>query len=244
MIRIYFLILLEVVHFFASGIPIPTTAIISRNLQQLYYHKLSKYDASGNGSFYEPRSLLAKQQQTYLHYPVKAAAIVLLNFPVIAVAREKGAFEMDAEFYIKDLLDAVGLKGSKTSGTQNGFQKKPIYKSPRTLDRKFVSNIVNIIASSIAQVSKSTQAADIVAAVITETDSAVQSFKTFVPITAMDITDQYYFDMLLYLYYIEAGKLLPTSEERSLIFVYKLQLFIKTEPTYYCTSTFVFKGFF
>eukprot|EP01036_Dinobryon_divergens_P031314 gene31314-40687_t len=124
---------------------------------------------------------------------------------------------MDAEFYVKDLLDAIGLKGSQTSGTQNGFQKKPIYKSPRTLDRKFVSNVINIIASSVAQVSKSTQVAEIVTAVITQTDSTLQSFKTFVPIVALDITDQYYFDMLLYLYYIEAGKLLPTSEERVLL---------------------------
>ena len=215
MIWIYFLILLEVIYSFANGFP--TTAITSRNLQHLYYHlKVCRYDTSENGNFNEPKSILVQQQQ-FLHYPVKAATIALLNFPVVVVAREKGAFEMDAEFYVKDLLDAIGLKGSQTSGTQNGFQKKPIYKSPRTLDRKFVSNVINIIASSAAQVSKSTQVAEIVTAVITQTDSTLQSFKTFVPIVAVDITDQYYFDMLLYLYYIEAGKLLPTSEERSVL---------------------------
>lgn len=239
LVLFFFIVLLEVNAYYRyplfgllPTLPIPT-AIIHKKLQytnfysRIYRHDLYEDQLAVN----EPISLSAQQKENRLLSIIQAATIVLLNFPVVVAAREKGAFEMDAEFYMKDLLDAIGLKGSQTSGTQNGFQKKPIYKSPRTLDRKFASNIVNIIASSVAQLSKTTQVADLIAAVIKRTDSALLSFKTFAPITAVDITDQYYFDMLLYLYYIEAGNLLPTSEERC---VEIITLLVFTTEIYNC----------
>jgi hypothetical protein len=39
-------------------------------------------------------------------------------------------------------------------------------------------------------------------------------FRTFAPIATEDITDQYYFDIILYLTYIEAGTVVKKSEDR------------------------------
>ena len=133
--------------------------------------------------------------------------------PKYSFAREKGAFEMDAEFYIKDLLDYVGIKGSKTTTAQIGFQKKPIYKTPRILDNSFASNVVHIVLTSISDISK-TPIAELINSVNKQINSTLQDFRSFVPITTESVTDQYYFDMLLYLYYLEAGKLIPKSEDR------------------------------
>lgn len=131
----------------------------------------------------------------------------------ISSAREKGAFEMDAEFYIKDLLEAVGLKGSKTTGVESKFMKKPIYQSPRVLDKSFASNIVQVLVETIsAQANR--RPADVIDAVNAQIENTLTSFRSFVPLSTADLSDQYYMDMLLYLYYLEAGKLIPDSEGR------------------------------
>ena len=51
-------------------------------------------------------------------------------------------------------------------------------------------------------------------AVLDKIDYNVKYFKTFVPLQSNDITDQYFFDVYLYVLYTEAGKFIKSSEDR------------------------------
>eukprot|EP01031_Cornospumella_fuschlensis_P030697 gene30695-37093_t len=113
---------------------------------------------------------------------------------------------MDAEIYIRNLL---GLRQS----SQSVFKSLGSFGSPRALDKPFVSTIIELVyaeLSKIADVPMST----LKKAVEDKTPYYTKYFMTFAPITQQDVSDQYYFDMLLYLIYLESAAYLKTSEAR------------------------------
>jgi len=114
---------------------------------------------------------------------------------------------MDAEYYIKNLL------GKNPSQSGSVLKNRPIYKSPRNLNPVFANEVVTIVANEIAELSQSPKS-KLVETVNEQKPFFVNYFKTFAPLTTEDISDQYYFDMVMYIYYLEAAKLIPTSERR------------------------------
>jgi hypothetical protein len=131
---------------------------------------------------------------------------MLLATPQISYAA-KGAFEMDAEYYLKNIF---GTSNNKKPAI---FNSNPIYVSPRKLNATFSSLILQEIRRSIID-EGSVSLEYLENMVNKDLPFAIKYFKLFVPIRDEDISDQYYFDMILYLYYLEAGKILPTSIER------------------------------
>jgi hypothetical protein len=117
----------------------------------------------------------------------------------------QGAFEMDMQFYAKNLLGQKPTPGVAV--------KRPIFKSPRSMDKTFARSIVDLVGDRISALSGSPRGS-LESLVDSRIEATLKYFRTFAPITATDVGDQYYFDMVLYLYYLEAAKLLPTSERR------------------------------
>lgn len=130
----------------------------------------------------------------------------IFAFPLISHA-EKGAFEMDVEYYVLDLLGANPYDKKKT------FQNRPIYKSPRQVDATFASEIIAIVSDQICALG-GISPQELARAVETSLPFMIKYFKTFAPITKEDVSDQYYLDMLLYIYYLEGGKIITESERR------------------------------
>ena len=133
-----------------------------------------------------------------------AAAAILFPHQANAI---KGAFELDAEYYLKAL---VGKKDDSGKLVSKSF---PVYVSPRSLDPVFTSCVLSIVLKSMETIGGVTQDT-IVERVQQDIPYSLKYFKLFAPISNENIADQYYFDMLIYLYYREAGKVIAKSEQR------------------------------
>jgi hypothetical protein len=151
-----------------------------------------------------------------------AAMLQLLTIavaPQVAHA-EKGAFEMDMEYYVRDLVSAV--KGETANDkVQEGlktFDKKlkKFYGPARKMDESFASSVVDLILTKMEVVSNlSRSRAKLLEAVDDKIDYNLKYFKTFVPISdKKTVGDQYFFDIFLYTLYLEAGKTIVKSEDR------------------------------
>ena len=114
---------------------------------------------------------------------------------------------MDAEYYLKAL---VGKKDDSGKLVSKSF---PVYVSPRSLDPVFTSCVLSIVLKSMETIGGVTQDT-IVERVQQDIPYSLKYFKLFAPISNENIADQYYFDMLIYLYYREAGKVIAKSEQR------------------------------
>ena len=99
----------------------------------------------------------------------------------------KGAFEMDVELYIKNL--AGGNKGKTNAG------KKTPLPTPRIIDERFASSLLNIVDQSIIQLTGTTKG-DIETSVNERLPSTIAYFREFAPLTKEKLSDQYYFDVV------------------------------------------------
>lgn len=118
----------------------------------------------------------------------------------------KGAFELDAEFYFNALI-------GKQKDEKIIKDSIPVYESPRSIDYQFASKVLECVDDAICDCANVTTFY-IQSTVGNSISYALNYFKLFAPISKDDLSDQYYFDMVLYLHYLEAGKLLPKSESR------------------------------
>ena len=130
----------------------------------------------------------------------------ILISPMASVALE-GAFELDTKYYIKNLLQL---------NTQPGELQQIMYPTPRKLDENFTSNLIKLLKTEISNISKR-PIEDINAFISTKVPLLLPYFKTKAPITKEDITDQYYFDMIVYTLYLYALNVIPTSEQRVIL---------------------------
>ena len=112
---------------------------------------------------------------------------------------------MDVELYIKNL--AEGNKGKTNTG------KRTPLPSPRKIDEKFATNLLDLVDQSIIKLSDATKA-DIDKSVNERLPSTLDYFREFVPLTNEKLSDQYYFDIVAFLHYLYAKEVIPTSEER------------------------------
>jgi hypothetical protein len=118
---------------------------------------------------------------------------------------QRGAFEMDTEYYLRNLL-----------GKQ---PQKPVFKqigsfgTARHLDLLFAQQVVNIVFDVVSREAK-IPINELQHKVQEKMPYYVKYFRTFAPIAVEDLSDQYYFDIVLYLLYQEAGNNIATSVER------------------------------
>ena len=120
----------------------------------------------------------------------------------------KGAFELDAEYYLKSLIQPNEKTNKKIIAESNVK-----YSSPRTLDIDFANDINNCILDAI-ELSCKINRKTFLKNVEDNLSYSIKYFKTFCRMDTETLSDQHYFDMILYLYYLEAGKFLQTSETR------------------------------
>eukprot|EP01031_Cornospumella_fuschlensis_P027538 gene27538-33262_t len=113
---------------------------------------------------------------------------------------------MDAEIYIRNLL---GLRQS----SESVFKSLGSFGSPRALDKPFVSTIIELVYAELSKIAN-VPISTLKKAVEDKTPYYTKYFMTFAPITQQDVSDQYYFDMLLYLIYLESTTYLKSSEAR------------------------------
>lgn len=144
----------------------------------------------------------------------------LYTSPLTSNAQVKGAFEMDLEFYLRNIFNG------KPSDDAQTFKNRPIYKSPRTMNRVFAERLLDIVVHQIVATGnhevnnnglaydKQTAITNLTNIVDSKVPYMLNYFRTFAPITTLDLSDQYYFDMVMYLYYLEAGSRISSSEER------------------------------
>jgi len=135
-----------------------------------------------------------------------SAMTAIFHLPVAAQAA-KGAFELDAEYYWKAL---TGDKKQKT-GVLN--RRSPLYVSPRKLDAPFATSITNCVLEA-AQTLFGIRKETVLEAVSKSQPYSVKYFKLFAAMADEDISDQFYFDMLLFLYYREIGQRIESSPDR------------------------------
>ena len=64
--------------------------------------------------------------------------------PLPALARQRGAFELDSEIYLRNLLQMNGAPASKLSKA-----RRPIYKSPRKMDESAAIDLLDIVQRNI-----------------------------------------------------------------------------------------------
>lgn len=132
----------------------------------------------------------------------------------IANARQ-GAFEMDLEYYLKTVTNRA--KGIPDSVTINSAKtNKPMLSSPRSINKDLATDVIDIIHQEISNVSNS-PISIVIDKVKAQTLLFLPYFKEFVPIKHQDYSDQYYFDITLYVSYIVAAQLIPKSTDRVIL---------------------------
>lgn len=129
-----------------------------------------------------------------------------LLVPAQALAT-RGAFEMDADFYFQNLFGV--RKGKDPSFLKNGV----IFPTPRRLDPVFASNIATIVFEELSRATN-VQIEIFRNNVYGKVPYYLKYFCTFAPIVSESLDDQYYFDMIMYIAYLEAGRIVKQSEER------------------------------
>ena len=142
-----------------------------------------------------------------------AAVPILLGAASVArAAPREGAFEMDMRFYLRDLVN--GGKPPPEGSALSMTKRKPVFPSPRTLNADIVKAIADVVCTEISRVSGmpvptiAAKAADAVPALVQST------FASYVPLRAMDFSDQYYLDIYLYALYLVAAVIIPQSVDR------------------------------
>jgi len=129
-----------------------------------------------------------------------AAAITLLSTASVARAAQ-GAFEMDAEYYLRNAFKTQ-------SGTKEAV--RTVFKSPRKIDKAFANDIVEraVIANLPSGEFNRTRYEE-------EQQRQYRKWREFAPFAAKaDLSDQYWMDLSLYCIYLQAAEILPTSEQR------------------------------
>ena len=136
---------------------------------------------------------------------VNKMAIVLPYFiSNKAWANTKGAFELDLEYYMNDLLKRDNINKNE----------QLFFPSPRKLNLSIATDIYEIIVSSIEQVALIRNLNDIVDKKL---ETELNKFRAFVPIQAQVLSDQYYFDIRLFSLYKYIYDKVPNSVTRVLI---------------------------
>jgi len=132
--------------------------------------------------------------------PAAAVLATGLSFsfaPKTAEAAAPGAFEMDAQVYLRNLLQ-IQKKQADTV--------RIVFRSPRRIDEKFASDVLECVIALLPGFDREE---------LSETVRKKASlFREFAPIVSESLADQYYFDLTLFCAYEQAKRILPSSQDR------------------------------
>ena len=141
-----------------------------------------------------------------------AITAALTALPTIAAARQ-GAFEMDVEYYLKTVASRAQ---GKPDAVINAKTAKPAFASARVLNKELANDVVTAVHEEISRIA-GVSVPEIVTKVNAQKLLYVPYFKEFVPIRAEDFSDQYFFDITLYVSYLVAAQLIQKSTDRVIL---------------------------
>jgi hypothetical protein len=108
---------------------------------------------------------------------------------------------------INNKTQFIGNKGGAIDKTPTP------YPSPRKLDEIYSKKILEIVTDSICSLGKVSR--DDISKFVDENISTyLKKFSQYVPITNYELSDQYYFDIIIFLHYLYAKNVLKTSIQR------------------------------
>ena len=138
-----------------------------------------------------------------------AMAAALAVYPTVAAARQ-GAFEMDLEYYLKTVASRAQ---GKPDAVINAKTNKPAFASARSINKDLASAVIDVIHTEMSRIAKTS-----IVTIKNKVDSQMllflPYFKEYVPIKVEDLSDQYCFDITLYVTYLLAAQLIPKSTDR------------------------------
>jgi hypothetical protein len=142
-----------------------------------------------------------------------ALTAALSVFPIAANARQ-GAFEMDLEYYLKTVANRA--QGKPDSNLENSKTSKPAFASARVINKELANGVIKIIHEEISR-QTGLPISTITSKVAAQMLLFLPYFKEYVPIKTQDFSDQYYFDIALYVSYLVAADLIPKSTNRVIL---------------------------
>ena len=155
-----------------------------------------------------PSSIKSKEQNNYLLNIMIASSILL---PPKICHASKGAFEMDMDYYIRNIVS-----GSNIQSENEKKVRQSIYPSPRQMNIIITTKIINIIKRVLCK--KSNLSIDQLNQYIAiELPKKLLKFKEYIPITNENFSDQYYFDIYVYLIYKAVENIIIKSEDRVIL---------------------------
>lgn len=119
----------------------------------------------------------------------------------------KGAFEMDIDFYFRNIL------GTQSNEKVNE-KRRLVYRSPRLISKTAAENIFDIMCNLVSSESNKTSKLDILNQVFKLVPVSLSQFQTYLPIVNRDFSDQYYFDISLFALWTIAVSMIPNSVNR------------------------------
>jgi len=147
---------------------------------------------------------------------LKKTSILLSLSPlssIICNAQVKGAFELDMEYYLRNVIN--GNNNNIKSFNEKNVRKS-IVPSPRIMNILITTKIINKIKNIICNISKiSIDSLD--KFIENELPIKLKKFKEYVPIVNENYSDQYYFDIYLYLMYKSIENIIAKSEDRVIL---------------------------
>ena len=164
---------------------------------------VGKEGRNGNAEVRSIKDFTESDASKGLFYAIAGAVSCGLSAAPSAAARQ-GAFEMDVELYVKNLVG--GNKGRPNSGRRTPLP------TPRRLDTKFAMQLLEAVDAKIGQIS-GIEEKEIEKRVKELLPLTLQYFREFVPVGREDLSDQYYFDIVVFLHYLVAKEAIPGSKE-------------------------------
>lgn len=172
-----------------------------------------KISSSGENKQPEMLSTRSDLMNNFRRGLIAITAAVSVLPTVQAASARQGAFEMDLEYYLKTVASRAQ---GKPDATINAKTAKPAFASARIINKDLASDIVTVVYQQIGRLANLPSSA-----IKTKVDAQMllflPYFKEFVPIRKEDYSDQYYFDITLYVSYLVAALLIPKSTDRVIL---------------------------
>lgn len=93
------------------------------------------------------------------------------------------------------------------------LQRRVVYPTPRQMDPQLANQVTVVVYKSISDIS-GIDVDSIKKETSTLVDEYLDYFKLFVPISLMNLSDQYFFDINLFASHLVAARVIPKSEDR------------------------------
>jgi hypothetical protein len=172
-----------------------------------------KISSSSNDNQPEVLSTRSEMMNNFRRSVIAITGAVSVLPTLQAANARQGAFEMDLEYYLKTVASRAQ---GKPDATINAKTAKPAFASARVINKDLASDVVTVVYQQIGRLANLSSSS-----IKTKVDAQMvlfmPYFKEFVPIRKEDYSDQYYFDITLYVSYLVAAILIPKSTDRVIL---------------------------